>query len=119
MWPLGRLRPLEVPEAKSNYRTYLTNLPPRNPCFTGREAYLTTIRRTLAQTGTVALGGIGGIGKTETAAEYAYRNRREYQAVLWASAMDASLLSGFALLCTPRWSRCKDWALVARAEARL
>src|SRR5262249_25684648 len=52
---LGRLRALEVPEAKSEYRTYLANLPPRNPCFTGREAYLTTIHQTLAQTRGAAL----------------------------------------------------------------
>jgi hypothetical protein len=33
-----------------------------------------------------ALSGLGGMGKTQVAAEYAYRLRRDYQAVLWLRA---------------------------------
>ena len=33
-----------------------------------------------------AMSGFGGIGKTQTAVEYAYRYHEEYQAVLWARA---------------------------------
>ena len=33
-----------------------------------------------------AISGLGGIGKTQTAVEYAYRYRDEYQAVLWLDA---------------------------------
>ena len=32
------------------------------------------------------MSGLGGIGKTQTAVEYAYRYHEEYQAVLWARA---------------------------------
>ncbi|MGE0102561.1 MAG: NB-ARC domain-containing protein [Blastocatellales bacterium] len=39
-----------------------------------------------------ALNGIGGIGKTQTAVEYAYRFREDYQFVLWASANTRDLL---------------------------
>ena len=33
-----------------------------------------------------AISGLGGIGKTQTAVEYAYRYRDKYQAVLWLNA---------------------------------
>ena len=35
---------------------------------------------------TQGLNGLGGIGKTQTAVEYAYRHRQDYEVVLWAGA---------------------------------
>jgi len=35
---------------------------------------------------TQAISGLGGIGKTQLAVEYAYRNRDKYQAILWTTA---------------------------------
>lgn len=43
-----------------------------------------------------ALSGLGGLGKTQTAVEYAYRYRRHYRAVLWMRAeTEEELLAGF------------------------
>jgi hypothetical protein len=71
----------------------LWNVPyPRNPLFTGREQILERLAETLNTGETTALAqpqaisGLGGIGKTQTAIEYAYRSRSKYQAVLWARA---------------------------------
>src|SRR5207248_5408245 len=46
-----------------------------------------------------AISGLGGIGKTQTAVEYAYRYREEYQFVLWVQANTSeALLSNFVAL---------------------
>ncbi len=69
------------------------NVPyPQNPLFTGREELLTQLAITLhagqptALSQPQAISGLGGIGKTQLALEYAYRYRQDYQVVLWAQA---------------------------------
>ena len=57
-----------------------------NPFFTGREEVLTELKKTLDERGIAALTGLGGMGKTQTAAQYAHHHRKDYQAVLWVRA---------------------------------
>ena len=68
---------------------------PRNAFFTGRDEIVVELRARFTPGGTAAvsqaISGLGGMGKTQTAVEYAYRYRNEYQAVLWLDA--ASLLA--------------------------
>jgi len=57
------------------------NIPARNPGFTGRDNLLAAVRaRLLAGDKTVvqALHGMGGVGKTQLAAEYAHRFAGSY-----------------------------------------
>ena len=64
----------------------------RNPYFTGREAVLARVHAFLQTQPAVfvsqpaAISGLGGIGKTQIAIEYAYRYASEYQFVLWMQA---------------------------------
>jgi hypothetical protein len=79
----------------------------RNPFFTGRDAILTDLRSTLTSTQRAAItqpqaiSGLGGIGKTQTAIEYANRYQDDYQAVLWVrSSTREELLSDFIAIAT-------------------
>ncbi len=69
----------------------------RNPFFTGREDDLERLQKTLHTTYTVALTqaitGLGGIGKTQTAIEYAYYHQHMYEYVFWVNASSQDLLS--------------------------
>ena len=77
------------------------NVPyPRNTNFTGREEILKQLETALASGTpaalTQAIAGLGGVGKTQTAVEYAYRHRDQYRAVLWVRAdTETSLVSGY------------------------
>lgn len=70
------------------------NIPQRNSRFTGREEDLRRLRGHLRERSAVvlsgaqpvALQGMGGIGKTQLAIEYAYRFRTAYDVVWWINA---------------------------------
>ena len=79
----------------------------RNPWFTGRESFLEIVKERLLNreprkyNHRVALYGMGGIGKTQTAIEYVYSNRDSYKRIYWVTAVDqASLLSGYQKIAT-------------------
>jgi tetratricopeptide (TPR) repeat protein len=77
----------------------------RNPFFIGREDLLTQLHTQLRQGRTAALSqaisGLGGVGKTQLAVEYAYRYYRDYQAVLWVHAESTeTLISSYTEIAT-------------------
>jgi tetratricopeptide (TPR) repeat protein len=70
----------------------ITNLPPRHPMFCGRAAHLRQLHRILGRQSSpgvvqaAAIHGLGGVGKTQLAIEYAYRHVSEYDVVWWIPA---------------------------------
>jgi len=70
--------------------TIWTNAPPRNANFVGRTDNLETIQTSLASQGQIfAVSGRGGIGKTSTIIEYAYRFEENYAYIFWVEAETA------------------------------
>jgi hypothetical protein len=70
-----------------------SEIPFRNPHFVGRQAQLDMLRAQLTSGATAvirqppgALYGLGGVGKTEIAAEYAHRFSSDYDVVWWIRA---------------------------------
>jgi tetratricopeptide (TPR) repeat protein len=92
----SRNRPRELP-APATYR-----LPPRNSRFTGRDGALRELRQSLTSANGVAMEvvhGLGGVGKTQLAVEYAYRYLSKYRFVAFVDAEQPDLMaSQFAAL---------------------
>jgi hypothetical protein len=90
---------LEIAPGAAGCKLALSNLPDSNPFFTGREDVLTQIQEALAAQGRAALSGLGGVGKTQTAVEYAHRHLEEYDPVFWAAAASReALLSSYVTI---------------------
>jgi tetratricopeptide (TPR) repeat protein len=79
-------------------------VPIRNPDFTGREPLLADLGEALHSKSKASvlpqtLHGLGGVGKTQLAVEYVYRNADRYDLVWWISAEQVSrVLASLAAL---------------------
>jgi DNA-binding SARP family transcriptional activator len=86
----------EAPPAAAGPRSQVWNVPARNPHFTGRNDMLAELRRRLhageATLVVQALYGLGGVGKTQLALEYAHRFAADYDLVWWIDAEQPVLL---------------------------
>jgi len=125
---------LDDQEARQFLEASLTALAPywsvplrRNPLFTGREEILAALHTQLGidQAGTripsAALQGLGGVGKTQIALEYAYRYALEYSAVCWIAAETvesilSSLLQMAEVLHVPEQHAAEQQRIVAAVQ---
>ena len=85
------------------------NIPARNLGFTGRDGLLAAVReRLLAGDKAVvqAFQGMGGVGKTQLAIEYAHRFADSYDLAWWVNAEQGGLIGDqFAALGHGTWMR--------------
>ena len=82
---------LETVVVAASQRIWSTEIPSRNPNFTGRVAELRALRANLVRGArsrppAQIISGMGGIGKTEIAAEYIYLHRDKYEIIWWIRA---------------------------------
>ena len=93
---LEACRPLANPDSAipPEQKTVLWNVfLDQNPVFTGRIEFLDDFCEDMATKGRQAIYGLGGIGKSQIALEYAYRNRGHYSAVFWVFADSETSIS--------------------------
>jgi hypothetical protein len=115
---------LEIPERKTDFMRIIgvLQLSERNPFFTGREVVLAQLQEALVDWGRAALSGLGGVGKTQTAVEYAHRHLEQYDYVLWVAAQSREgLVSGYtriASLLGLSLAEAQDQALAVNAVKR-
>lgn len=77
-----------VPIQETSKAPMISNRPGRHGTFTGRESLLHEVYATLRSTPSkaLALHGLGGVGKTQLAVEYAHRWAAHYDLVWWVPA---------------------------------
>jgi hypothetical protein len=102
------------------------SIPARVRVFTGRDELLQELATALAAATPAvvqAVTGIGGVGKTTMAIEYAHRHRDQFDIAWWVRAEDPSLVPGqlFTLACALRLASSGEAvdAGVARLRAEL
>ncbi|MEV6964457.1 FxSxx-COOH system tetratricopeptide repeat protein [Hamadaea sp. NPDC051192] len=92
--PESNVKRIVIEETPAALTPIRGGIPPRNTYFTGRDEILRELQQTLADRSTAAvlpeaaLQGAGGVGKTQIAVEYAYRNVDRYQLIWWIQAED-------------------------------
>ncbi|WP_239341568.1 FxSxx-COOH system tetratricopeptide repeat protein, partial [Frankia sp. CiP3] len=80
------------------------NVPPRSAHFVGRADLLDALHHELSALGAVAVvavQGMGGIGKTAVALEYAHRHAAEFDAVWWVPAEQPELIGQYVTRMAP------------------
>ena len=107
----SRVREVRLPKPRYSveFHTTVNNLPQRNELFIGREDILDILEQGFAfkqERKVQLLHGMGGVGKTQVALEYAYKHKNEYSTVIWLDATTPKVLS----------AKCRDMLAIYSDE---
>src|SRR5271166_4722253 len=110
----GRIRELHFPARRAEAPRRVVNLPYESlgPLFKGRDTALAELRQRLGSGGksAMAIHGLGGVGKTRLAIEYAWRYPGDYTALLFINAgSPADLRANLAGLSSPLVLNLPEW----------
>jgi tetratricopeptide (TPR) repeat protein/MinD-like ATPase involved in chromosome partitioning or flagellar assembly len=121
----GKIKPLPPQEPSSHSKSFPATGKPMNlpypslgSLFKGREDFISAIAggftgdtsRGLPFTARYVIYGLGGVGKTRTAVEYAWRFAENYSALLFVSARSpVDLRANLADLCNPSVFNLPEW----------
>jgi hypothetical protein len=96
-----KVRELRFPAPSAAALRRVINLPDNSlgPLFKGRDTALAELRQRLRIGPCQTIHGLGGVGKTRLAIEYAWRHAGDYTALLFAGAVD--LRTNLAKFCDP------------------
>lgn len=93
---LDVMNTLSMSKAEPDQPDSYKNIPfPRNAKFSGRDTILSSLQSTLdpasatSHLKSIALFGLGGVGKTQIAIQYAYQNLNDFDMVFWVAADNA------------------------------
>jgi len=113
---LGRPpEPADLPDARFPERApRFVNLASRSRSFNGRDALIERLRDGLRSSSVCALCGLGGVGKTQIALEYAHRFAPDYDLVWWVPAEQSELIAAASaeLVARCQSSPALRWLLV-------
>jgi hypothetical protein len=103
---------LPLPASSAAATRRVSNLPYNSlgPLFKGRDVALADLRRRLRSGPCQAIHGLGGVGKTRLAIEYAWRHAGDYTALLFINAgSPTDLRANLAGLSSPLVLNLPEW----------
>ena len=101
----------------SDATEFIVNLSPQNKYFVGRREALNTLKSIIDNQKYLLLLGVGGIGKSQIAKEYAWANSEKYDFIWWVDASQA--IKSQAPYFSKQWNLVQDYQKIKLSDNTL
>lgn len=85
--------------AAASNKNQLNSFPRPRPCFVGREKELKEVNKNIQKSSIIGIYGVGGIGKTEFAAQYIAQYVKDTSRIIWLYGTSESRFDSFVISC--------------------